>query len=122
MGLLKPLKDLAKDVKEGDLIRIFLENSDYVGYRWGSNHALVDGQLMLPQDDDILFCSLNPYGNTRMEGDLVTVTEGNNKQYLNLPIVTKKIQFVGVNLKTRTLGNEPIRGYLVLERTTHSED
>jgi len=115
---LEPLEKMADDVKQGDLIRVFLERSDYVGYRWKLCRDRVQEQLMLPEDYDILFCSLNPYGVTRMKGDsLLGVTCSGEE-----PIIREKIQFVGVNLKTQRLGNEHIRGYQVIERTECQED
>jgi len=122
MGSTKKLEEMARDVKQGDLVRIFLEHSDYVGYRWDLDKPSdFQNQLMLPEDFDILFCGLNPYGSTRMKGYHYPVTEGDTTCFKDGPIATKKIQFVGVNLRTRLLGNEPITGYEVLERTEYEE-
>ena len=121
MGSLKPLEKMADDVKQGDLVRIFSKKSDYVGYRWDLDKSVVNSQLMLPEDFDILFCGLNPYGVTRMEGDHITVNKGHYTTSRDGPIATKKIQYVGVNLRTRMLGNEPISGYEVIERTQYEE-
>ena len=108
MEPLKPLEEMAKDVKEGDFVRIHLRNSNYVGYRWGVSKENVKSQLMFPEDHDILFCGLDPYGVT------------NARRFSHDPLdIAERVQFVGVNLKTRKLGNEPITGYEVMERTKH---
>ena len=124
---LEPLEKMAGDVKEGDLVRIFLERSDYVGYKWAAHivgyklSAHIINQLMLPEDSDVIFCSLNPNGVTRRKNEHIAITVGNRTTYRQGPAVADKIQFVGVNLKTQMLGNEHIRGYEVIERTKSQE-
>ena len=118
---LKPLDELASDAKQGDLVKIALRGSDYVGYKWDIDPSLVKAQLLLPDDKDILFAGVNPYGVTRMEGDPIHYVEEHCYNIRDGLIVTKSIQFVGVNLKTRMLGNESIRGYTILERTRNTE-
>ena len=110
MTLLRPLEQLAEDAKQGDLVRIFLERSDYVGYRWEGGTRLPSSQLIIPKDCDVIFCSLNPYGTTAY-GDSQNDPD----------VVLQKIQFVGINLKTHTLGSEHVRGYCILERTCNTE-
>ncbi len=118
----KRLEEMADDVKEGDLVRIFLEHSDYVGYRWDVDKSKLDGQLMLDFDADILFSGLNPYGYTRLEKDSIVIYDGPVMKTESGPIMTKKLQFVGVNLSTGMLGNEHITRYEILERTQIEEE
>ena len=118
---MKPLHEIAKDVQEGDLVRIFLRGSDYVGHRWDLRKHSVGEQLMLSEDTDLFFCGLNPFGVTRMQGDVIPVTKNNSTTYRQGPTVREKIQFVGLNLKTNYLGNEPVIGYEVIQRTSHKK-
>lgn len=121
MEQFKKLKEMPDDVKQGDLVRIFLEHSNYVGYRWDLEEAKIRGQLLLDSDTDIIFSGLDPYGNTRMEGDPIWMKKGRTSWTEKGSAITKKIQFVGVNMKTHMLGNEHIKGYQVLERTSYEE-
>ena len=114
------MEDMAKDVKQGDLIRIFLDSSNYVGYRWSLDKANVGRQMMFTEDVDIIFSSIDPYGVTKMRSNYCQEKQHKNKNKTSR-VITEHIQFVGVNLSIRKLGNEPIRGYQMIERTQYKE-
>jgi hypothetical protein len=119
---LKPLSQMKSDVKEGDLIKVFLERSTYVGYKWGDGKGTVyleKGQRILRYEKesfllnasdslldrneaDIILCGLNPYGYT-------------NNTALD------KIPLVGINLEKETMGGMDVKGYQVIERNRHRE-
>lgn len=120
MCLLKPLENMAKDLKQGDLVRIFLDSSNYVGYRWALDKTQVRRQLIFTEDADIIFSSIDPYGVTKLRSNYCQEKQPKNKNKASR-VITEYIQFVGVNLSTRKLGNEPIRGYQILERTQYEE-
>jgi len=111
--MMKKLDKMAEDVFEGDLILIYLRASTYIGYMWKIDAEIVKDRLLNPEEKDLLFCSIDPLGNTRMKEDYAHMKDGTSK---DLPIIRDKIQFVGVSLERRTLGNEEIRGYYVMSR------
>ena len=94
MSKLKPLEQLANDVQRGDLVRVQIPKSDYVGYKWDCQND--SAPLLDLEGADIILSGLNPFGNT-------------NTLY-------KNIQYVGINLKEGKLRDEPIEGYEVLRR------
>lgn len=115
------LEEMAKDVNQGDLVRIFLERSDYIGYKWDLDISKIKKQVLLFEDSDMLFCGLNPYGITRLKGETVYGEKQNviiNEDNLT---ILDKIQFVGVNLKNQHLRNEKIKGYEIIQRTEYKE-
>lgn len=109
---------MPKDVKQGDLVRIFLESSNYVGYRWRIDGVHIGEQMICADDTDIIFSSIDPYGITKVRSSYFP--KNLKKDKAGQPII-ESIQFVGVNLVNKRLGNESIRGYQVLERARYKE-
>jgi hypothetical protein len=90
---LKPLEGMLEDVKPGDLVRIKLTNSDFVGYRWG---GISVGPDLHTEGARIIFRSLNPLGTTKNLG--------------------YRFQQVGIDIDKSRIGDEVILGYEVLRR------
>jgi hypothetical protein len=128
----KPLEGMVDDVKEGDLVRVFLEKSDYVGYVWCfEDRGRI--QPVFPEDVDVILAGLSPVGYTRFPGDSIVINRGTRPGFIFIgpypiprdvpdlvykrgPTFGEKIQFVGINLGTKTMGNEHVKGYEVIER------
>ncbi len=116
------VEKMLSDVKGGDIVRIQLERSSYVGYRWGDGKDTViceGGKRVLesekegflknyrdtilnPKEEDIFFCSLDEFGYT---GEVIN-----------------KIQLVGINLTHKTMCGEKVLGYEILRRSKHKEE
>lgn len=106
---MKPLEEIAEDVKEGDLVKIFLNYglSDYIGYIWDKsviNKINKDNLVGDGRGSTLLLCGLNPMGKTKSGGEEIT-------NYL-----LDNIQFVELDLSKKTLGKQEAAGYAVIER------
>jgi len=118
---LEPLSKMKEDVREGDVVKVFLERSTFVGYKWGDGKDTVyhekgqrilrtekesflqnAGNLLDRNENDIIFCGLSPYGNTHDTS-------------------LERIPLVGINLKKGTMGGMDVKGYQVIERNQYEE-
>ncbi|MFH1210874.1 MAG: hypothetical protein V1645_03075 [archaeon] len=111
----RPLELILADVKPGDHVKVYLQQSHFVGYVWrpeGKYKEIVKGKtvvkdtresflkntpiLLGDKDSEIFLSSFNPNGTT---GDLC-----------------QKVQYVGLNVKKKNLAGIEALGYEVLER------